>query len=438
MNASGEFANRQNPARSIRRRFFKPDRTALLDRLFHAYDGPAFSIRLWDGWTWNSTRDAPPAFTLVVKTPHALGSLVAHPNEVSLGEAFIHSGLDIEGDIFSIFSAAEHLLNRPRSLRQQLIEAVARTTTGAGRWLQHGVRHSLSRDRSSIAYHYDQPVEFFRPWLGDSLAYSCAYFRAGDEPLDLAQAQKLEIVCRKLRLQPSERFLDIGCGWGSLVLHAAREHGAQALGITLSQQQAQVAQRRIREAGIDAGCAVEMRDYRDCEHLHASFDKIASVGMVEHVGLKNLPAYFAIAHRLLKPGGVFLNHGIARSASAPVRASSFIDRYVFPDGKLVTLFEVIRAAEGAGFEVRDVENLREHYELTLRQWVEGLRRNEKELRNFVSETTYRIWLLYTSGSAASFRRGDIAVFQVLLSKPRQGASQLPLAREDWYSNGTQK
>ena len=437
MYVSGEFATAPSRAHSTNSSFLRPDRTGLLNRLFQGYDGPAFSIRLWDGWTWSSWPNTSPSFTIVLKTPHALKALIAEPNEVSLGEAFIHCEIDIEGDIFSVFSAAEHLLNRPRTTKQRLAEGAARMATGASRWLRHGFRHSLARDRSSIAYHYDQPVEFFRPWLGETLAYSCAYFRTGDEPLDLAQTQKLEIVCRKLRLQPSDRFLDIGCGWGSLVLHAARAHRAQTLGITLSEQQAKVAQGRITEAAIEGACAVELRDYRDCHHLHESFDKIASVGMVEHVGLRNLSAYFRIAHRLLRPGGVFLNHGIVRSSVAPVRASSFVDRHVFPNGKLTTLYDVIHAAERAGFEVRDVENLREHYERTLRHWVRGLERTKNDLLNLVSEKTYRIWLLYMSGSAAAFQRGDITVCQVLLSKPHRGNSHLPLVREDWYSLSTQ-
>lgn len=412
--------------------YLQPGRAKILDGLFQDYDGPTFCIRLWDGWTWTSLQGERPAFTIVIETPQALTSLVAEPNEVTLGEAFIHRELEIEGDIFAVFSVAEHLLNRPRTLRQQLTEMIVRTAASTGRWLKHGSRHSMGRDRSSISYHYDQPVEFFQPWLGESLAYSCAYFRSINDPLDVAQAQKLEMICRKLRLQPLERFLDIGCGWGSLVLHAVREHRVHARGITLSELQASVAQRRIKEIGLNRNCAVELRDYRDCKRLYESFDKIASVGMFEHVGLINLSRYFRIARQLLRPGGVFLNHGIARSHLSPVRKSSFIDQYVFPDGKLVTLSQAIHAAECAGLEVRDVENLREHYELTLRRWVDGLRSNAATLLQYVPETTYRIWLLYMAGSAAAFHRGDIAVYQILLSRPDRGNSQLPLVREDWY------
>ncbi len=405
----------------------------MLAELFGNYTGPAFAIRLWDGWRWISRPNETPAFTVVIESPKALATLAAGPNELTLGEAFIHRDIDIEGDIFSVFSVGEYLINRPRTLVRRTADFLLRMAARSKRWLHHGARHSKARDRFSIQYHYDQPVAFFRPWLGSTLAYSCAYFRTASDPLDLAQEQKLEIICRKLRLEPMERFLDIGCGWGSLVLHAAGNHSALAHGITLSRIQADVALSRIDDARLGQRCKVELRDYRDCGHLAGTFDKIASVGMIEHVGFKNLPEYFRMVYGLLRPGGSLLNHGIVRSPNSPTREDSFIDRYVFPDGRLVTVSDVINAAESAGLEVRDVENLREHYELTLRSWVEGLQQNQETLRNFVPESTYRIWLLYMAGSAAAFRRGDIAIHQILFSRPENGRSGMPLVREDWYS-----
>jgi cyclopropane-fatty-acyl-phospholipid synthase len=407
-------------------------KAAIFNSLFQLYEGPAFAIRLWDGWSWSSSNGAAPACALVVQSPQALQALIAAPNEITLGEAFIHGGLEIEGDIFSVFPVAEHLFNRPRPLRQKLRESSARTLFGVGQWLHHGAKHSPRRDHASIAYHYDQPVAFFEPWLGPSLAYSCAYFRNAEDPLDLAQQQKLELICRKLRLQPLERFLDIGCGWGSLVLHAARNYRAHAQGITLSKEQEQVARRRIEQTRLAPRCAVKLRDYREPDGIPHPFDKIASIGMFEHVGLRNLPQYFSTVRRLLRPGGVFLNHGITRAYSSPTPKASFIDRYVFPDGQLVTLSQVLQAAESEGLEVRDVENLREHYELTLRHWVKGMQQNSTTLLRHVSEETYRIWLLYMAGSAAAFRRGDIAVHQVLFNRPDHGGGQFPLTREDWY------
>lgn len=434
------------------------ERTEMLNSLFEAYEGPAFCIRLWDGWCWTSSVKENPRCTLVVRSEDALESMMLRPSEITLGEAFLAKEIDIEGDIFSVFTMAEYLFHRPTG-RQRMMEAAGRVASGAAQWWKKGRRHSIARDQAAIAHHYDQPVEFYRPWLGESLVYSCAYFRSADEGLAIAQANKLELICRKLRLSADDRFLDVGCGWGSLVLHAASVHGAYSKGITLSQEQAAVAARRIEAAQLMQSCSVDLLDYREAPKRLGIFDKIASVGMFEHVGLRKLPEYFRTMYGMLRPGGVFLNHGIARAEGAVNRdarlfsraafpllnkvpilrsmfSSSFIDKYVFPDGELVTLSDAMHAAEAAGLEVRDVENLREHYELTLRHWAEELKRNAGTLLNLVSETTYRTWLLYVAGSAAAFRRGDIAVYQMLLSRPDKGQSRLPLTREDWF-NGTQ-
>jgi len=406
-------------------------RTKVFRALFDGYEGPGFSVRFWDGWTWCTSAGQKPACTIVLTHPRALRKLAVAPTETTLGEAFVHGDVDVEGDLFSVFPATEHLFNRPQPVARRFSRKLANMAFHMGQWLRYGALNSQRRDRASIAYHYDQPVAFFRPWLGPSLAYSCAYFRSTNDPLDEAQWQKLDLICRKLHLEPGEQFLDIGCGWGSLALEAARRE-AHVHGITLSRVQAQTVQCRIEEAGCGGLCQVELRDYRRMVETGRQFDKIASVGMYEHVGIKNLSLYFGTAFRLLKPGGLFLNHGIARASHAPVRQSSFVNRYVFPGGRLATLPETIAAAESQGFEVRDVECLREHYELTLRRWFEGLRQHADELLKHVSPVTYRIWLLYTAGSAAAFRRGDVGVYQVLLSKPDRGKTQLPLTREDVY------
>jgi cyclopropane-fatty-acyl-phospholipid synthase len=431
-------------------------RSKMLESLFEDYDGPAFGIRLWNGWNWASSENETPRCTLVIRSAGALEAMMARPSEVTLGEAFLAKDIDVEGDIFAVFAMAEHLFHNPRSRRQRVLEAALRAASGIAQWWKKGGRHSIARDHAAISHHYDQPVDFFRPWLGESLVYSCAYFKSPEDDLATAQANKLELICRKLRLNRDDRFLDIGCGWGSLPLHASAHHGAYARGITISREQAAVAAARIAEAQM-TGCGVELLDYRKAKERLGVFDKIASVGMFEHVGLKNLPRYFRTVFEMLRPGGVFVNHGIARAEGAEVRdsrwlkrvagpvlhripvprslrSSSFIDKYVFPDGELVTLSDAMRAAEAAGFEVRDVENLREHYELTLRAWVEGLRWNAGTLLKQVSETTYRTWLLYMAGCAAAFRRGDIAVYQMLLSRPERGESRMPLTRADWYAS----
>ena len=407
-------------------------RAAALARVFRDYHGPAFSIRLWDGWQWSSSDDERPRCTISIATPDALTTLIARPNEVTLGEAYIHGDLDVEGDIFSVFEVAEHLFNRTKGLKQRTLERLGSAAYGLGQRLKHGAVNSKRRDRLSIAYHYDLPAEFFEPWLGPTMVYSCAYFRNPGDSLEAAQTRKLDLICRKLGLQPGERFLDIGCGWGSLLLHAAKRWQVRAEGITLSEQQAEVGRRRIAQSGVEDCCSVGLMDYRDLKGTE-TYDKIASVGMFEHVGRRNLPRYFGIVKRLLRPGGLFLNHGIARSATLPIRDSSFIRRYVFPDGRLVSISETIAAAESQGFEIRDVENLREHYELTLRKWVDGLEKNADALIQRVSRLKYRIWLLYAAGCAAAFQRGDLAVHQVLMSRPDHGKSRVSLTREKWYA-----
>ena len=406
-----------------------------LEALFRDYAGPRFTLRLWDGWNWSSAGEGAPACTIQIANAHALHTLLAEGSQVALGEAFLRKEVEVEGDLFSAFAPVEHVLARPAPWRERLLWGVARGALAVGSTLRHGPRHSVRRDRDSIVYHYDQPIEFFRPWLGRTLVYSCAYFERADDALDDAQEQKLELICRKLRLEPGERFLDIGCGWGSLLLRAAGRHGVHAEGITLSRSQEEVTRQRIAETGLGGCCRVRRVDYRQLDAEQERYDKIASVGMYEHVGLSHLATYFSRVHRLLEPGGVFLNHGIARAAhTRPRGQDSFIARYVFPDGALVTLTEAIAAAEDAGFEVRDVENLREHYMLTLRHWVRGLEACRERLLAIVPETTYRIWLLYMAGCAAAFQRGDIGVYQTLLSRPERGRSRLPLTRRDWYDS----
>ena len=308
----------------------------------------------------------------------------------------------------------------------------------------HGPEHSRRRDAAAVRYHYDVGNDFYSLWLDRRMVYSCAYFATGVEDLDAAQEAKLEHICRKLRLRPGERLLDVGCGWGGLVQYAAERYGIEATGITLSPAQAELARRRIAAAGLADRCQFEVRDYRDLPP-GATFDKVVSVGMVEHVGRARLPTYFAKAHRLLRPGGLFLNHGIvvARPVRFPrlaLRAERLrggwdasIQRYVFPDGELLAPGEMVLHAEQAGFETRDVENLREHYALTLRHWVRRLEARHAEAASLVGERAYRVWCLYIAASAHGFATGKIGVVQTLLSKPdRRGASGLPLTRADLY------
>lgn len=409
-----------------------------LASLFENYTGSNFALRFWEGSSWTCRPAEPVAFAFVLSSPQVLEALLHHPDEITLGEAFVRKDLEVEGDLLRVFDVTEYLFARKPTAAHRALRLLLRSWHSLRLTLRHGRRHSQSRDKASISLHYDQPVEFYQPWLGPTLAYSCAYFRTPNDSLDQAQTQKLDHICRKLRLRPGETFLDIGCGWGSLVLHAARHYGVRAHGVTISKIQHDVAQKRVRNAGLEAQCTVELRDYRACGQLEGLFDKIASVGMYEHVGVPNLPAYFRIVRRLLKPGGMFLNHGIARACWSPPRQDSFIERYVFPDGRLVTLTQAVTCAEQAGFEMRDGENLREHYTTTLSRWVEGLRKHKEQLLNLVPESTWRTWLLYTAGCSAAFRRGDIAIHQLLLSRPHPGQASIPLTREDWYASNAQQ
>jgi len=410
--------------------------TEFLDALLKDYLGHDFQVRLWDGTTWGA--EIQPRFTLVLKHPGALRAMFSSPNELTLGEAYIHDEFDIEGEIAAAFDLADYLLIQKRvgesfDLNERLAKLPKSDGPRAGLHIVEldGKVHSKNRDRQAISYHYDLPVEFYALWLDSRLVYSCAYFKKGDEDVDSAQVHKLDYICRKLRLRPGERLLDIGCGWGALIMHAAAQHGVECVGITLSVPQAQVARERLRAAGLSDRCRVEVADYRDIDHDH-QYDKIVSVGMFEHVGEVLLPEYFERAWNLLRPGGIFLNHGIAHSATYRRRGPSFVDRYVFPDGDLVPISTSLRAAELSGFEVRDVESLREHYALTLHHWVRRLESHADEARGITSDHTYRIWRLYMAGSAHGFRSGRLNVYQTLLAKPVNGQSGLPLTRSDWY------
>ncbi|MGA8621122.1 MAG: cyclopropane-fatty-acyl-phospholipid synthase family protein [Candidatus Sulfotelmatobacter sp.] len=361
------------------------------------------------------------------------------PSELTLGEAYIFDDFDIEGDIEASFDLADFLLSQERATIKKLYLSMILgrlPATGRPRVVPRPLRlrgsvHTRSRDRDAIRYHYDLPSEFYSLFLDRRMLYSCAYFHTAVDELDQAQEQKLDYICRKLQLRPGDHVLDIGCGWGALVIYATAHYGVRALGISLSASQAELARKRIHNSGLDGQCSVEVRDYRDLG-VQQQFDKIVSVGMVEHVGEGQLPEYFSRTWRLLRPGGVFLNSGIAASVAYHRQGPSFIDRYVFPDGELVPLNTALGALERNGFEVKDVENLREHYALTLHHWVRRLEAHAEEARCITDDTTYRTWRLYMSASAHRFRSAGMNLYQMLLAKPLNGKSGMPFTRTDWY------
>lgn len=411
-----------------------------LDELLRNYPKHDLQVCFWDGRTWGAQS---PSCTLVLNHPGTLRRLCTDPSELRLGEAYIYGDVDIEGDIDAVFeladyfldfgdSASAHSLQLLKLFRDLPEEDDHRFPQHRGRSLS-GPLHTRQRDGQAVCYHYDLPPEFFALFLDRAMQYSSAYFLTrADTDLETAQERKMDYICRKLQLRRGETLLDIGCGWGGLLVYAAAHYEVRALGITLSIPQAETARQRIRDAQLNQQCRIAVCDYRDLEGDQV-FDKIVSVGMFEHVGDAMLPEFFATAWRRLKPGGLFLNSGISANALEQRRGASFIDRYVFPDGDLVPISKALAAAEGTGFEVRDVENLREHYGLTLRYWVQRLEQQADKARELTDETTYRIWRLYMAGSAHRFLAGRLNTYQTLLSK---GLSEdgLPLTRHGWYRN----
>jgi cyclopropane-fatty-acyl-phospholipid synthase len=426
---------------------------AVLAALFGEPSQRSFDVRFWDGAV---DRGARAPFTLVLNRPAALRRMLLPPNEMSIVESYIAGDVDIDGSMEAGSNLAEAIGGRLRSplAVAQLVRLVlglpgqAEDDLADIRFPEQarklGPRHTPVRDAAAIHYHYDVGNEFYKLWLDKRMVYSCAYFHSAEDSLDEAQEAKLDLICRKLRLKPGERLLDIGCGWGGLIMYAAEHYGVDATGITLSENQAAFARERIEQTGLGDRCRVAIRDYRTL-NAGDGYDKISSVGMIEHVGASHLPVYFESAFRALKPGGLFMNHGIV-SLSEPRprplrekifrklwRADAFIDTYVFPDGKLTAAHDVIAAAEGAGFEVRDVESLREHYAMTLRHWVRTLEEKSSDATALVGVHHFRIWRLYMAASANAFAKANINIIQTLLAKPDEhGKSGIPLTREDIY------
>ena len=409
----------------------------LLELIFGRHEAWEFAVRLWDGDTIAGTGH--PRFTLVLREPSALRAAFTPPLELNPGRAFVEGAIDIEGDAetaVDIMAGAADGISpaRAAAIGLRLLRLPKpELRDGHPQPQLRGRMHSRKRDAAAIGFHYDQPVSFYRTFLGDELVYSCAYYDEGVATLEDAQRAKIDYTLRKLQLRPGETLLDIGCGWGTLVMRAAKVFGANALGITLSRRQYEEARRRIAAEGLEGRADVELCDYRALGDR--TFDKIVSVGMVEHVGRSQLTTYFRSAMQALRPGGLFLNHGIAEQSSRRrgYRSSGFLARYVFPDGELLPVSTMNEFAERIGFEVRDVENLREHYARTLRDWVNNLERNREAAVAATDERTYRIWRLYMAGSAQGFRRGRMGVFQSLLSKPdAQGRTLLPATRRDLY------
>ena len=401
--------------------------------------GPTVPVRFtaFDGST--AGVDDPVA-TITVRSPKAVAYLVQSPGELGMARAYVAGELDVDGDLHSALMAlwAGNIGNLTWAQRRDALKALG---PSALRYAQPpglevrrlpGRRHSKRRDAQAISHHYDVSNRFYEWILGPSMAYTCACYPTADSTLEEAQYEKFDLVARKLGLQEGQRLLDVGCGWGGMVMHAAREYGVQAIGVTLSRKQAEWASKAIAEAGLSDRAEVRFLDYRDV--VEGDFDAVSSIGLTEHIGRAQLPAYFGFLLSKLRPGGRLLNHCIMRPTSRDplLLRRGFINRYVFPDGELMALGPIVKEMQDVGFEVRHSENLREHYAMTLRDWSRNLDAHWDEAVREVGEERARVWRLYLAGSRLGFDRNLLQLHQVLAVKPDEMTSHMPL-RPTWGS-----
>jgi cyclopropane-fatty-acyl-phospholipid synthase len=347
--------------------------------------------------------------------------LLLSPTLDSLGQAYVEGQIDVTGRVEDILEMA-HRLAEAGSKPEGRFARVVRS-----------IKHNKKSDSKAIQYHYDVSNEFYQEWLGPAMVYSCAYFETGDETLDQAQEKKIDHILTKVQLQPGQRLLDIGCGWGALVMRAASKFGASCVGVTLSENQFELASERVRRAGLQDRVEIRLQDYRD---VQGRFDRITSVGMFEHVGLKHLEAYFARIRELLVDDGWVLNHGItstdANDGETSLGGGRFIDQYVFPQGELPHISTVLKTMQLGGLEATDVENLRRHYARTMAQWSQSFEANADKLKAMVDEKRWRIWRVYLAGCQWTFEHDEISLYQVLCRKAGRLSSGLPWSRRWMY------
>ncbi|MFD4526308.1 class I SAM-dependent methyltransferase [Streptomyces sp. NPDC058470] len=405
-------------------------------------------IRAWDG----SEAGPPAAPVLVVRNRRAVRRLLWKPGELGLARAWVAGDLGVEGDLYTalglisglVWERGEDARGSAEALRDPEVRAALRglvrlvgplPPAPPGEEVRRRRHlHTKRSDRRAISHHYDVGNDFYEVVLGPSMVYSCAYWESGEAPLEDAQRDKLDLIARKLDLKAGQRLLDVGCGWGSMAIHAAREYGVSVVGVTLSQEQAAYARKRVAEEGLTDRVEIRVQDYRDV--ADGPFDAISSIGMAEHVGAERYLEYAEVLHRLLRPGGRLLNHQIARPPRRDESAYSvdeFIDAYVFPDGELAPVGTTVTQLERAGFEVRDVESIREHYALTLRRWVANLEAQWGRAVRLTSPGRARVWRLYMAASALAFERNRISVNQVLAVRTPEasGTSGMPLRARTW-------
>ena len=407
------------------------------------------TVKLWDGSRLPLGKGPPAPLTITIASPGVIASLLRRPTLDRLIQHYAHGQIGLEGgtllDLGRAIEAGGDSRKRLRGVSKlEVAKALWPFLTatadkpGSSRAFagdEEGAGRAQADNRDFIKFHYDVGNEFYELFLDERMVYSCGYFTDWSNDIDTAQVDKLEMICRKLRLKPGERFLDIGCGWGALVCHAAEFHGVKAHGITLSDAQLVKAKERIHQRGLNGKVTVEIRDYAD---LDGSFDKIASIGMYEHIGIANIDRYFGAVRRVLAADGLFLNHAISRRAKKKGRRFSAraeqraLQKYIFPGGELDDIGNTLRAIERHGFEVHDVEGWRKHYARTTELWCERLATRKDEAVALVGEQTYRIWIAYLAGCSLAFNRGSARIFQTLVSKSAKGAPPLPPTRADLY------
>lgn len=375
-----------------------------------------------DAPSWRLGAFEHPAVTVTVRDGAALPALLT-PTLDSLGEAYVEGRIDVDGRIEDILAMAHTLAENGAAEGGGALSRIVKSFT-----------HSRKSDQAAIQYHYDVSNAFYSEWLDPAMVYSCAYFENGDETLAQAQLKKIDHILTKIRLQPGQRLLDIGCGWGALVIRAAQKFGARCVGITLSQNQYDLATERVRAAGLQNQVEIRLQDYRD---VTGPFDRITSVGMFEHVGLKHLADYFRLIGELLTPDGWCMNHGItstdAHDGETAHGGGRFIDKYVFPQGELPHISTVLRTMQEGGLEPWDAESLRRHYARTLSCWSETFEAKAERLRAMVPEKTWRIWRVYLAGCAWAFEHDQISLFQVLCRRAGRSAQELPWSRRWMYA-----
>jgi len=381
---------------------------------FTAYDG-------------SSSGPADPAVTLEVRTPRAVEYIASSPNQLGLARAYVAGDLEIHGDAYAALQRLypmplDHVTtgDKIKLARTFVSKALKRPTPPPQEAVLKGGRHSKRRDAEAIHHHYDVSNLFYSWVLGPSMAYTCAVFPDANASLETAQDNKFDLVCRKLDLQPGMTLLDIGCGWGGMVMHAAEHYGVKAIGVTLSKEQAAFAQNAIKERGLEGRAEVRFSDYRDVPETN--FDAISSIGLTEHIGRENYPSYFAFGYSKLKPLGRMLNHTITRpdDSEQSYYKNGFINRYVFPDGELSGPAHIMSVMNTAGFEIRHEENLREHYALTLKYWCENLENHWDEAVAEAGLGTARVWRLYMAASRLGFDLNTIQLHQTLGVKLGEG------------------